>query len=67
MFFLNLCRWNPDYSVIQVANYYNVPVSEASLKSIVASSGPVSVAIDARGDFQLYKSGNSKMVLHMGI
>jgi len=54
----NYCRFNSNYIGARVKGYANVPASEDSLKSAVASVGPISVAIDASSSsFQFYSSG----------
>lgn len=52
------CRFNTAYVGAKVRGYSNVPTSESALKTAVASTGPISVAIDAsHRSLQFYTGG----------
>lgn len=52
------CRYSLENSTASITGLVLVPKSEKTLMNLVATIGPISVAIDARHDsFQLYKGG----------
>jgi len=52
------CRADASKIVTKISNYVNIPAgSESALQQAVAIQGPVSVAIDATFELQLYDSG----------
>jgi len=52
------CRFNTAYIGAKVKGYSNVGASESSLKAAIASTGPISVAIDAsHRSLQFYRGG----------
>jgi cathepsin L len=52
------CRFNPDATVVGITGYVNITSGDDSqLQDAVANVGPVSVAIDASENLQLYSSG----------
>ncbi|XP_044758256.1 procathepsin L-like [Coccinella septempunctata] len=52
------CRADPSKVVTKLSSYVNIPSgSESDLMEAVATVGPISVAIDATFDLQLYDSG----------
>lgn len=52
------CRADASKIVTKISNYVNVAAgSESALQEAVATQGPVSVAIDATYELQLYDSG----------
>ncbi|KAK2916932.1 hypothetical protein Q8A67_001306 [Cirrhinus molitorella] len=52
------CRYSPSHRAANCTNYYFVTGGdEEALKQAVANIGPISVCIDATGNFGLYHSG----------
>ena len=57
----NYCRFSTAYIGAKVKGYSNVGASESSLKAAVASTGPISVAIDASHRSLQFYTGKDKL------
>ncbi|KAL3274622.1 hypothetical protein HHI36_016004 [Cryptolaemus montrouzieri] len=51
------CRFNQTKSVVAISGYVEINQDETDLQAAVASIGPISVAIDATAELQMYSAG----------